>query len=107
MYAQGQRRSWKGPAGEAGADACDGGGRRMFTTGADYDVKCMMCGVEVGQIVGGRLIRHAGCTASMPRKNGLARCCHCGGSLYLDPLDVYGARLQRADLSKVLAGEVA
>jgi hypothetical protein len=43
----------------------------------------------------------------MPRKNGLARCCHCGGSLYLDPLDVYGARLNRADLSKVLSRDVA
>lgn len=79
----------------------------MFARAADYDVKCMMCSVEVGQIFDGKLVKHAGCAATMPRKDGLLRCCHCGGSLYLDPLDVYAARLDRPDLGKVLASDVA
>lgn len=75
--------------------------------GTDYDVKCMLCGAEVGQILGGTFTQHAGCKIEMPRKAGLRRCCHCGGSLYLDPIDVYAAGLDRAQLRKAFASSAA
>jgi hypothetical protein len=43
----------------------------------------------------------------MPRKAGMLRCCHCGGSLYLDPIDVYPAMLDRSAAQQVFASEAA
>jgi hypothetical protein len=78
-----------------------------MTRATDYDVKCMLCGAEVGQILAGKFTQHPGCTAEMPRKAGLLRCCHCGGSLYLDPIDVYAAGIDRAQLRKAFASSAA
>lgn len=52
-----------------------------------WDVKCMLCSTEVGQILDGKFSKHAGCPGKLPRVGKMARCCHCGGSLYLDPID--------------------
>ena len=79
----------------------------MMTRGTDYDVKCMLCGAEVGQILAGKFTQHNGCSASMPRKGGLLRCCHCAGSLYLDPIDTYAAGLNRDQLRKMFATSAA
>jgi hypothetical protein len=73
----------------------------------NYDVKCMLCGAEVGQILAARFTKHAGCTATMPRRGGMLRCCHCGGSLYLDPIDVYPASIDRAQVARARAEEAA
>ena len=78
-----------------------------MTRGTDYDVKCMMCGTEVGQILGGKFTQHASCGRPMPRRAGLLRCYHCGGSLYLDPIDVYGGGIDRAQLRKIIASSAA
>jgi hypothetical protein len=55
--------------------------------GEQYDVRCLMCGTEVGSLAFGRFIKHAGCARPLPRKGGLPRCCHCGGTLYLAPME--------------------
>lgn len=78
----------------------------MMTRGTDYDVKCMLCGAEVGQILGGKFTQH-GCGREMPRKAGMRRCCHCAGSLYLDPIDVYATGLDRAKLRKMFVNSAA
>jgi hypothetical protein len=79
----------------------------MMTRGTDYEVKCMLCSAEVGQILSGKFTRHTGCGASMPRKGGLLRCCHCGGSLYFDRIDPHASLLDRAQITKLFANEVA
>jgi hypothetical protein len=55
--------------------------------GEQYDVRCLMCGTEVGSLAFGRFIKHACCARPLPRKGGLPRCCHCGGMLYLAPME--------------------
>jgi hypothetical protein len=52
---------------------------------ASYAVTCFACSTEVGVIVAGRLRRH-GCGKPLPQARGRARCCECGGSLYLEPI---------------------
>ena len=79
----------------------------MLTTWTNYDVKCMLCSTEVGQIVNSKFTQHAGCANKMPRKLGMLRCCHCGGSLYLDPTDVYQTGLDRAQLMKAAVEDAA
>jgi hypothetical protein len=79
----------------------------MMTARSNYEVKCMLCSTEVGQILNGRFQQHGGCSNAMPRKGGLLRCCHCGGSLYLDPTDVYPASIDRAQIAKIVAEEAA
>jgi hypothetical protein len=79
----------------------------MFVRDADYEVKCMLCGTEVGQVVNGALKQHDGCNTPMPRKGGMARCCHCGGSLYFDRIDVQTSVFERGQIARVFADEVA
>jgi hypothetical protein len=79
----------------------------MAARRVDYDVKCMLCSTEVGQVVSGKFEQHAGCPMSVPLKGGLPRCCHCGGSLYFDPLDIYASPLDRTLFAPPLTGEVA
>ena len=92
--------------GQAGSPAAERTSE-MISSKTNYDVKCMLCGTEVGQIYNGQFTQHAGCSAPMPRKGGMLRCCHCGGSLYLDPTDVYPATLDRAQIAKIMAEEAA
>jgi hypothetical protein len=73
----------------------------------NFDVKCMLCGAEVGQLLAGRFKKHAGCALDMPRRGGMLRCCHCSGSLYLDPIDVYPGAIDRAQLAKARAEAAA
>ena len=49
-----------------------------------YEVWCLLCSTEVGRLVDGRLRRHPGCAGALPRPVGRPRCCHCGGSLYVE-----------------------
>ena len=79
----------------------------MTALSTDYDVKCMMCSTEVGQILNGAFEQHAGCSAVMPHQGGMLRCCHCGGSLYLDPIDVYSPMVDRAQLARMFANSAA
>ena len=72
-----------------------------------YDVTCLMCGTEVGHIVFGRFIKHAGCGAALPRKGGLPRCCHCGGTLYLAPMEGYLPGTDREILDRMIAEEAS
>ena len=52
-----------------------------------FSLRCLLCSTEVGQVLDGRFRQHPGCTIAMPRRDGAPRCCHCGGSLYLEPID--------------------
>jgi hypothetical protein len=71
----------------AGAFYSTGEGRSdVPDRGEQYDVRCLMYGTEVGSLAFGRFIKHAGCARPLPRKGGLPRCCHCGGTLYLAPM---------------------
>lgn len=79
----------------------------MMTRATDYDVKCMLCSAEVGQIVSGKFSQHDGCRNALPRKAGMPRCCHCGGSLYLDPIDIYQGGVDRAQIRRILASTAA
>ena len=71
---------------------------------AVYDVRCMMCGADMGQIAGESFRPPVGAPPPLPRRGGLPRCSLCGGSLYLDPSDPslfrptaeQAARLERA-----------
>ena len=53
----------------------------------NYEVMCMMCGTQVGLIIQGSFTAHSGCRKAPPRRAGMFRCCNCGGSLYLEPLE--------------------
>lgn len=79
----------------------------MLTRSANYDVKCMLCGMEVGQILNGRFLKHTECMSQMPVKSGMRRCCHCGGSLFLDPIDVYPSAINRVEAARIRASEAA
>jgi hypothetical protein len=52
-----------------------------------YDLRCLMCGTEAGQLVGPNFVAAPGAQPVLVRRGGLPRCAHCGGSLYLDPAD--------------------
>ena len=54
---------------------------------AYFYLRCLLCSREVGQVLGGRVQQHPGCSIPMPQRGGTPRCCHCGGSLYLEPID--------------------
>ena len=55
-----------------------------------YDLTCMMCGTNVGQLLSGRFVPHtSGALAS--RIGGRLRCSRCGGALYLEPMDPHAA----------------
>lgn len=49
----------------------------------DGEIRCLLCGAEVGQIVDGRFVRQTG-VGPLPRRRGLPRCPACGGSLFLE-----------------------
>jgi hypothetical protein len=74
---------------------------------ANYNVLCLLCGTEVGHIVGSKFVKHAGCSAPMPRTGGLPRCCHCGGSLYLDLLEIHPAAVVPAHRAGQIEDAVA
>ena len=77
----------------------------MPDRGEQYDVRCLMCGTEVGSLAFGRFIKHAGCARPLPRKGGLPRCCHCSGTLYLAPMEGYLPAAGDARLDRMLAEE--
>jgi hypothetical protein len=52
-----------------------------------FEVHCMMCGSEVGEIREGRFVHHRGCERTPPVRRGILRCCRCGGSLYKERAD--------------------
>ena len=52
---------------------------------ASHNVKCLGCERAVGEVVRGRFVHHA-CGAALQRSGRTARCCHCGGSLYLEEI---------------------
>ena len=79
----------------------------MPARGEQYDVKCLMCGIEVGHIVFGRFIKHADCAAALPRKGGLPRCCHCGGTLHLAPMEGYLPAVVHDWLDRMIAEEAS
>ena len=60
-----------------------------------YEVRCLMCGSEVGEVRESRFAHHAGCGRSLPVRGGKLRCCRCGGSLYMERVDTLSASLRR------------
>ena len=55
--------------------------------GVSYYVKCLMCSTEVGRIANGSFVPRSPRAEPAAYQGGLLRCSHCGGSLYLEPLD--------------------
>jgi hypothetical protein len=49
-----------------------------------YDLKCLMCSRDVGQVRHGHLLLSSPCSPAVLRSRGPTRCA-CGGSLYLEP----------------------
>jgi|SRR5439155_20391149 len=64
-----------------------------------------MCGTEVGYLAFGRFVEHAGCATPLPHRGGLPRCCHCGGTLYLAPMEGSLPVADRGLLDRMLAEE--
>jgi hypothetical protein len=50
-----------------------------------FDVKCLSCSAEIGQIWNGRFFHDPACVTQPPRRGGTLRCCRCAGRLYLEP----------------------
>ena len=71
----------------------------------NYDVRCMACGVEVGQILFGRFEPNLPHRTSAPRMGSLPRCGQCGGSLYLEPTDDYPLAAARADYLRTIGAD--
>ena len=67
-----------------------------------YEVHCMLCGSEFGEIRERRFVHHSGCERLVPVRNGQLRCCRCGGSLYMERADTLTASL-RARAERELA----
>ena len=70
-------------------------------TATSYFAKCFSCSAEVGRVLHGRFLRHS-CPNPLPSAGSRPRCCHCGGSLYLEP-DMDGL----PEMEVILAGKVA
>jgi hypothetical protein len=70
---------------------------------AYFSLRCLLCSTEVGQVLDGRFRQHPGCTIAMPRRDGAPRCCHCGGSLYLEPIDQAELSLLELKIAKEAA----
>jgi hypothetical protein len=60
------------------------GPRRTNVNKRSYNVKCLMCSTEAGQMVAGELVWHHPLAPSTARAGTSARCAHCGGTLYLE-----------------------
>ena len=72
-------------------------------SGQLYEVRCMMCGSEVGEIRERRFVHHRGCDRPLPVRGGTLRCCRCNGSLYVERADTLTASLRegaRAELTR-------
>ncbi len=59
-----------------------------------YEITCLLCGTEVGELRGSRVRHHAGCNQELVVRAGALRCCRCGGSLYMERADALSASLQ-------------
>jgi hypothetical protein len=71
-------------------------------TTAVYEIHCMLCGNEVGEIRERRFVHHPGCERPVPVRSGQLRCCRCGGSLYMERSDNLNAG-RRAPAERQLA----
>ena len=75
---------------------------------ASYDVKCLSCGAEIGQIWNGRFYHHPACPTLASRPAGRLRCCHCAGRLYLEPsLDNVAPAVDWSELARRVPRDVA
>jgi hypothetical protein len=72
-----------------------------------YDVRCLMCGTEVGQIVGSAFVAAPGAQPGLVLRGRLPRCAQCGGSLYLDPAEARLLRPPAPPRPKTRSEEVA
>jgi hypothetical protein len=78
---------------------------RAVVKNANYHVKCLLCAAEVGQIVSGRFAPDPGGRAPAPHKGGMPRCGHCGGSVYLEPIDVSPTPVGQAEFADRIAAQ--
>jgi hypothetical protein len=66
-----------------------------------FEIRCMMCGSEVGEVRERRFVHHVGCERPLPVRGGKIRCCRCGGSLYMERADGISASLRpRPELAR-------
>jgi hypothetical protein len=49
-----------------------------------YDVICLLCGFQTGQLAGSVFTPSKGCLPSDGTPSRRLRCCRCGGSVYLE-----------------------
>ena len=69
-----------------------------------YDMTCLLCGTQVGELRGGRFYHHAACDSAPIMRAGILRCCRCGGSLYMERSDAISAALGSASSAQALSG---
>jgi hypothetical protein len=72
----------------------------------DFDVKCLLCGFELGQIISGKFIRSGDTPRPVARPDGTYRCTRCGGSLYFEPVDSSAAIIRSARLATLVQEEI-
>jgi hypothetical protein len=63
-------------------------------TGEVFDISCMMCGTQVGEIREGRFVHDERCSLPPVLRGGSVRCCRCGGSLYQERVDPLTASIR-------------
>ena len=69
-----------------------------------YDMTCLLCGTQVGELRGGRFYHHAACDSTPFMRAGTLRCCRCGGSLYMERSDTISAALGSRPSAQTLSG---
>ena len=64
---------------------------------ANYDLKCLMCSADVGQILGHTFVPGPDHRGPVPDRLSTLRCGHCGGSLLFEPSDALPSYAALAD----------
>jgi hypothetical protein len=78
---------------------------RAAMASAYFYLRCLLCSTEVGQVLDGRFRQYRDCTIPIPQRGGTPRCYHCGGSLYLEPIDQAELSVLGLEIAREVAGQ--
>lgn len=72
----------------------------------DYNLKCLMCSADAGQVVDGMFLPNTGHLTPVPNKISMLRCGHCGGSLLREAIDPVPPKLNGAEMANRMGVQV-